>query len=197
MEKTITNVSVQTKGVRMKKRVLIILADGFEEIEAITPIDLMRRAGLDVLIAGLSKREIKGAHGITIACDTTVAEIHLQPFDAVVLPGGFPGTSNLLNSDMVLEIVRNNYRENSVTAAICAAPQILDKSGVLNNKPFTCYPSVQEQISHGTFTNEPVVISGNVITGRAAGSSIEFGLSIIASLLGQNSADEVKQKIVF
>lgn len=181
----------------MKKRVLIILADGFEEIEAIAPIDLLRRAGLDVLVAGLTKKNISGAHGISLSCEAVVSDIHLQPFDAVVLPGGNPGTSNLLNSDMVLEIVHNNHRENNLTAAICAAPQILDKAGILTGKQFTCYPGVEEKITHGTFVNEPVVIAGNVITGRSAGSSIEFGLAIIATLLGKKVSEEIQSKIVF
>lgn len=181
----------------MKKRALIILADGFEEIEAITPIDLMRRAEIEVTIAGLGKKEITGAHGITIPCDTTVAEIHLQPFHAVILPGGNPGTTNLLNSDQVLEIVRSNFRENSLTAAICAAPQILDKTGVLNGKSFTCYPGVETNITHGTFKNDPVIVDGNCITARSAGNSVQFGLEIITALVGKSVSDQVKEKIVF
>jgi len=180
----------------MKKSALVILADGFEEIEAITPIDLLRRAGIDVVIAGLDKRKIVGAHGIEITCDTTAQEIHLRPFDAVVLPGGGIGTKNLLGSDLVLEITRSNFRNNNVTAAICAAPMILGETGVLAGQKFTCYPGVESKISHGLFSNESVVVSGNIITARSAASSIEFGLEIINSLLGKTVSDEVKMKIV-
>lgn len=181
----------------MKTKALIILADGFEEIEAITPIDLMRRAGIEVIIAGIGKKEITGAHNITIACETTISEIHLQPFHAVILPGGATGTTNLLNSDQVLEIVKSNWRENSLTAAICAAPKVLDKAGILSNKSFTCYPGVESEITHGTFTNEPVIVDGNIITARSAGNSIQFGLEIIAALLGREASNVVKEKIVY
>ncbi len=181
----------------MQKHVLVILADGFEEIEAIAPIDLLRRAGLDVTVAGLDKTVIKGAHGITITCDTTVGEIHLRPYDAVVLPGGLPGTNNLLNSDLTLEIVSRCYRDNCVVAAICAAPRILDKVGALHNKPFTCYPGVENEISHGSFTDQNIVISDNVITGKSAGTSIEFALAIIDKLVSKEIANQVQDRIVF
>jgi protein deglycase len=186
----------QLKEVRMKT-VIVILAAGFEEIETITPIDMLKRAGANVQIVGVGGTQITGSHGITVTCDTTVSEIIHQPVDCVILPGGMPGTTNLLESNDVLNIVRSNHRENKLIAAICAAPRILDKAGILEGKEYTCYPSAKSEIIHGIHRNSPVITDGNVITGRAAGSVFDFSNEVISHLFSQDIMREVSDKIVY
>ncbi len=179
------------------KTALVFIATGFEEIEAITPIDLLRRSGIKVITAGLGSKEVTGAHGMSIICDTTVSEMVHHPVDAVILPGGMPGTTNLLECNDVLEIVRSNHRDNKLIAAICAAPKILDKSGILKGKSFTCYPNNSDEITTGKYIDSPVVVDGNLITGRAVGSAIDFSLAVIEAILSNAAALDVKDKIVY
>ena len=128
----------------MAKKVLVLLADGFEEIEAVTPIDVLRRAGLEVITAGVGKKEITGAHGIQIHCDAEIEKYTDLP-DAVVLPGGMPGAANLKNSPTVLTLLRKMNEKNKTIAAICASPGLaLAASGVLDGKKATCYPGYEK-----------------------------------------------------
>lgn len=181
----------------MKKSVLIILADGFEEIEALTPIDLLRRAGIDVTVAGLNSTEITGAHSITVKTDVELSKVQDQPFDAVVLPGGMPGTNNLNASDIVHKIVRNSYRENKLVSAICAAPLVLSDSGILKDKSFTCYPGFENKITNGNFNDSNIIKDNNIITGKGVGKAIDFSLSIISELINEEKAKEIKEQIVY
>jgi len=181
----------------MRKKVVVILANGFEEIEAITPIDTLRRAGVDVTVVGLTGSVITGAHNITITCDTTLDAIFHQPFDGIVLPGGNPGTTNLSESTKLIEMIYQMNRDNKIIAAICAAPQVLDLSGVLTDKKYTCYPGSEEKIVHGERIDEPVVIDGNIITGRAAGSSLDFSLGIIEELLDAEQSSDISSRLVY
>lgn len=180
----------------MSKTALVILAEGFEEVEALTPIDMLRRAGVTVTIAGLGGTSITGSHDISVQCDATVQDMIHHPFDCVVVPGGMPGTLNLLESHSVLEIINYSHRDNKLIAAICAAPRVLDRAGALSGKEYTCYPGTEVEISHGTYKNAPIVVSGNVITGRAVSNSIEFSMTIISQLLSQKAVDDLAKKIV-
>ncbi len=181
----------------MSKKVVVVLAEGFEEIEAITPIDVLKRAGVSVTVAGLTSTSVTGAHNITIACDTTLCTISHRSFDAIILPGGIPGTFNLAKSTKLLEMIHQMDRDNKLIAAVCAAPQVLDQAGVLNDKKYTCYPGAEENIVHGERIDEPVVIDGNVITGRAVGSTLDFALGIVEELLDATISTEIGSRLVY
>jgi len=176
-------------------KALIILADGFEEIEAVAPIDLMKRAGIGVVIAGLGKKEICGSHGIKIVADEIFDKSN-DNFDAVILPGG-PGHQNLMNDGGVLELVKNFYKSNKLCCAICAAPKVFDKAGILANKNYTCFPSVEKEIKNGNYLDEAFVLDKNIITSKAAGTSIDFSFAVIKELLGEAAAMSVIDKIYY
>ncbi|MGD9201547.1 MAG: DJ-1/PfpI family protein [Chitinispirillia bacterium] len=180
----------------MKKQVVIILANGHEEVEAITVIDLLRRAGINVIIAGLGGKEIAGAHDIRILTDITVDQTPTQ-FEGVILPGGFPGTSNLAESDIVKSIVQDSYHKGLLTGAICAAPLVLEIAGVLAGKKYTCYPGNEKKIKSGQFIEESVVQDGNIITSRGVGTAIPFALKIIEYLLGDVQSQSIASSLLF
>jgi len=179
----------------MKKTALIILAEGFEEVEAITPIDLLRRAGIEVTVAGLSSLEVKGSHSILVKADTVFAIPDTLP-DAVILPGG-PGHKHLANSELVISFVNKMFDAGKLCAAICAASMVFGKAGILDNKKATCFPGFENKLGKGTFVNEAVVVDVNVITARSAGAALPFSLAIIAYLLGQETADKVAKEIIW
>ncbi len=180
----------------MQKKILLILANGHEEVEAITQIDLLRRAGIEITVAGLGNKEITGAHDITVKADVTLDDF-TGAIDGIILPGGMPGTTWLAESEIVLDIVRTAHEKGLLCAAICAAPQVLDKAGILDGKTYTCYPGVEQNISNGTFTDAPVVQDGNIITGRGIGTAIPFALKITAFLLGNDEAGKLASQVVY
>lgn len=181
----------------MNIKALVILAEGHEEIEAITPIDLLRRVGINVTVAGLTSKEVKGSHGLITVADTTLDE-YSDDFDALILPGGMPGTTNLENSNKVIELVKKAEANSSkVCAAICAAPRVLYKAGILKGKNFTCYPGVEDEILDGKHSAENVVIDGNVITSRGVGTAIDFSLAIVEYLVDTYAADILSSKIIY
>jgi 4-methyl-5(b-hydroxyethyl)-thiazole monophosphate biosynthesis len=176
---------------------MVILADGFEEIEAIAPIDLLRRAGIDVLVAGLGKKQIKSARDVEIVCDEIFDIKKHCDFDAIILPGGMPGTTNLMENDDVIQAVKNYFVAEKFCCAICAAPKILAKAGILKKRKFTCFPSVEKDISDAEYLDDAVVQDENIITGKAAGTSIDFTYVIIANLLNEEEAVAVLDKIYY
>jgi 4-methyl-5(b-hydroxyethyl)-thiazole monophosphate biosynthesis len=177
------------------KKALIILAEGFEEIEAITPIDLLKRAGIEVTSAGLLIQAVTGGHSIKFTADTVLNNV--QPdFDALIVPGGMPGTTNLAASASVLDIVRKSFESGKLCAAICAAPMVFAKAGILDGKNFTCFPGVERQIKTGSWKEETVVCDGNIITSRAAGTAIAFSLEVIRYLAGDDSAARIAKNIL-
>lgn len=173
----------------MKKKVLVILADGFEEIEAVTPIDILRRAGLDVVVAGLGKTEITGTNGLTVR-----AEIALEAFeglpDAVVLPGGARGASNLSESAAVKALLTRMRDEKRLIAAICAAPAlVLGRHGFLDGKKATGYPGYEKNFGpRVTFSESRVVSDGDIVTSRGPGTALEFSLEIVRRLVDAPTA---------
>jgi 4-methyl-5(b-hydroxyethyl)-thiazole monophosphate biosynthesis len=180
----------------LKKQVVIILAHGHEEVEAITQIDLLRRAGIHVIVAGLGGKEIPGAHNIRIIADITLERIPSQ-FDGVILPGGMPGTTYLAESDTVKTIIRDSFHKGLLVGAICAAPLVLDVAGVLDGRRYTCYPGKEKDIESGQFVEEPVVQHGNIITSRGVGTAIPFALKIIEYLSDKVQSQSIASSLLF
>lgn len=171
-------------------KAVVVLADGFEEVEAVTPIDLLRRAGVTVEVAGLDGLLAKGARGVTFACDTTLAKA--SDWDALVLPGGGPGAQRLSESALVLQAVDDTLRRGVWLAALCAAPAaVLGSHGYLNGKTFTGYPGTQADGFGGRYVVEPVVVDGRLITSRGVGTAAAFGLKLVEILAGSEKAAEV------
>lgn len=180
----------------MDKKILILLAEGFEEIEAVTSIDILRRAKLDVIIASVNDANVvKGAHGISIKADIRLRDFEGLP-DAIVLPGGMPGSENLANSAKVTELIKRTNLAGKIIAAICAAPAIvLAPTGILDGKKATCYPQCESSFgTRTTYIDREVVVDGNIITSRGPGTALQFALTIVKHLVGDEIADTVKQQ---
>ncbi|MDR0506500.1 MAG: DJ-1/PfpI family protein [Dysgonamonadaceae bacterium] len=180
------------------KKVFIFLANGFEETEAVTTIDLLRRGGLDAISVSVSdKKEVTGAHGISVIADNLFSEVDFSQGEMLVLPGGMPGASNL-NSHSGLKNILNQYAaENKKIAAICAAPLILGGLELLQGKQATAYPGFENTLLGAHFVEKAVVKDGNIITGRGPGLAIDFGLAIVEELLGKKKADEVASGLLY
>jgi protein deglycase len=179
----------------MKKTAIIVLADGFEEIEAITPIDLMRRADINVLVCGLSSLEVRGSHNVVVKAERLFPP-DPELSDALVLPGG-PGHKILLNSPVVLAWTEKMFKAEKLCAAICAAPSVFGKAGILAGKKATCFPGTEDKLGDAVFISRPVVVDGNVITSRGAGTAVQFSLEIITYLAGKSAGDAVASSIMY
>lgn len=178
----------------MVPSVLVVLAEGFEEIEAITPIDLLRRSGAKVTVAGLSGITIHGAHGIGVVCDKILSDC-TEEYDALVLPGGGEGSKNLASSFAVLELAIK-VSQKGVVAAICAAPAVvLGKTGLLDGRRITGFPG--SEIEGLVFEDEQVVTDGPIITAQAAGSAVAFSLAIIAKIFDEETAKKIGSQIYY
>lgn len=184
-------------GMNAPLRALIVVPPGFEEIETVTPVDLLRRAGVEVTVAALAgTTAVTGRCGLTLVADTLFTEAHVGPaWDAVVLPGG-PGHQALRADARVLELARRQSASGRVLAAICAAPTVLLSAGVLAGRTYTAHPSVAAELP-ALLVGRPVVADGNLITSRGAGTAVEFGLALIAALRGRPVAEEVARAICF
>jgi 4-methyl-5(b-hydroxyethyl)-thiazole monophosphate biosynthesis len=183
----------------MSKKVLCILAEGFEEVEAVTPIDMLRRAGIEVVAAGLSGIDIAGSHGITVLADCEFGEVAGENFDAVVLPGGKGGAENLAANKEVIDYINDMFTKGGLVAAICASPGVvLSKTKTLSGKKVTCFPGFEKYLpKDAKLTDARVVIDGNLITGKAAGAASEFASAIITYLLDKENADKVSESMFY
>jgi 4-methyl-5(b-hydroxyethyl)-thiazole monophosphate biosynthesis len=170
-------------------KLLVLLADGFEEIEAVTIIDVCRRGGIDVTSASVSDSlSVKGANGITIMADSLLSSIDTKGFDMVVLPGGWGGTKELATNEMVQSVLKEYKKEDKYIGAICAAPFALKSADVLNSN-YTCYPSVEESIKQeGYHKDDDIVIDSKVITSRGPATAMKFGLEIISILVDEETS---------
>ncbi len=182
----------------MKKKVLVLLADGFEEIEAVTSIDLLRRAGLDVTVAGVGKATVKGSRGIMVRTDKRLKSYKGLP-DALVLPGGMPGVRNLSASKEVNELILKASSKGKVIAAICAAPSyVLAPTGVLKGKRAACYPGTEDLLKgKAKYSNKKVVVDGNLITSQGPGTAFDFALTLIDKLRGRSIKEKVRKKTLY
>jgi protein deglycase len=175
---------------------ITVLAPGFEETEAVVFIDLLRRAQVEVTVFGLDAREVRGAHDITIVADAPFSTC-TSSFDGIVLPGGMPGTRNLAASAALLETVRATHARKGLCAAICAAPIVLAKAGILKGVRATCFPGMEKEIEGAVVMDLPVVHDGNIITSKGVGTAIPFALELITYLMGDNAAMKVAAAIVW
>lgn len=174
------------------EKILVPLAPGFEEIEFVTIVDVLRRAELDVTVASLAPGSVRGAHGIEIAPDAALGDLDLSRFTMTVLPGGQPGTRNLIADERVLALVRRLAREGKRTAAICAAPTVLHAAGVLRGVPVTSHPSVAGMLGDAVVQPDArVVRSGAITTSQGVGTALEFALALVAELRGDARATEL------
>jgi len=182
----------------MKKIALIVLAEGFEEIEAVTPVDILRRVGIEVTIAGLRKRSVTGAHGIKIETDILFSEYKTLP-DAVIFPGGMPGAENLASSLEVKDLIIKMNAKKKLIAAICASPAILlAPMGILDGQKATCFPGCEKNFeSTIEFTKQKTVQVKNIITSQGPGTAADFGLKIAENLTSKSAADMIAQQMLF
>lgn len=165
----------------------ILLADGFEEIEALTQTDVLRRSGVDVMNVGLSGEEVTGAHNITVKCDITIDEaVKKNDAEGVILPGGMPGTLNIAASIPATALIKKTYDEGKLVAAICAAPSVLGSLGILNGKKCTCYPGFEDRLTGGIIVSDKVVIDKNVITSKGPGTALDFALTLSEYITGKD-----------
>ena len=169
-------------------RVLIPLAQGFEEIEALTVVDILRRAEIEVVLAGLQPGPVTGAHNISVIPDTSIDAVNADAFDMIILPGGQPGSDNLNAAPRIHTLLNEFATNNKIIGAICAAPIVLATSGLLNRKKVTCFPSYINRMDGGLYEDTPVVSDGNIITSQGPGTSILFGLAIVSRLAGRHTS---------
>ena len=179
------------------KKAVMFFAEGLEECEGLIVVDLLRRAGIEVIMASIgSDRMITGSHGIVIQTDALADEVDYASADIVILPGGMPGTTYLGESEIVREQCKAFAAEKEV-AAICAAPTVLGSLGILEGKRATCYPGLEEKLTGATATGESVTEDGNIVTGQGLGAAMPFAFAIIRRLLGAEAADEVRESICY
>lgn len=179
----------------MKKRAAVLLAEGFEETEAVTVIDVLRRADVEVHVLGVGQARIVGSHGIVIEADRPLAQAQ-GPFDAVILPGGMPGAATLRDSDAVKSFVVAEHARGAVTAAICAAPIALGRFGLLKDKQATCYPGFEQQLTGAHVEVRPVVVDGNIITSRGVGTALKFSLTLVERLTNAETRATLAERML-
>ncbi len=176
--------------------VLVFLANGFEEIEALTPVDILRRGGVEVTTAGVGGKTVVSSHRITVEADAAASELHdFSEVEAVILPGGMPGTLNLEKDPTVIQAVTYCAEKGLLLGAICAAPSILGHLGLLQGKKAVCYPSFEQELRGAVPCEQYVCRDGQIITARGMGVSTEFGLELLAALKGEETARKVKASI--
>ncbi|MCG3176744.1 MAG: Protein/nucleic acid deglycase 3 [Candidatus Omnitrophica bacterium] len=181
----------------MTREALVVLAEGFEEIEAVTPIDVLRRAGVQVIVAGVGEEIVTGSHGIRLAADLKLEDYAGTP-DAVVLPGGMPGAENLRRSEAVQRLVQRAASGGKLIAAICASPAVaLSGAGLTEGRTVTCYPGFEKQLPAGAkHSTERVVKDGSLLTSRGPGTALEFALALVRELAGEETARRLSEGMI-
>ena len=176
----------------------ILMADGCEEIEGLTAVDILRRAGLEIVTISMNKTDsVTGSHNITFQTDAIFEQVNLDEFDAIILPGGMPGTVKLGEHAGVTKAVQAFASAGKLVAAICAAPSVLGAAGIVQGKRAVCHPGFEDKLTGAQVSFEPVMTDGNIITSRGMGTAIEFALAIVQYLKDEDTVDDLKQKLVY
>ena len=176
----------------------IFMADGCEEIEGLTVVDVVRRAKMEIVMLSITgKKEVTSSHGVTFLADALAEETRYEDLDGIVLPGGMPGTMHLLENETVNAVIRKFAEEGKMVAAICAAPSVLGAAGLLEGKHATCHPGFEEKLTGATTSEDEVVVDGNIITSRGMGTAIDFAAALIARLQDEKKAEEIKASIIY
>lgn len=180
--------------------VYVFLADGFEEIEALTPVDVLRRAGVSVSTVGITGECVTGSHGIKVASDISANEalskLENEELEMIVLPGGMPGAENLDGSPVVSRFIEAAMEKDAYIAAICAAPMVLGKRGLLDGKLATCYPGFEKYLTGAECHGVAVAVDGNIITSNGMGSALDFALQLVAVLKGEAESDRIADAVM-
>lgn len=180
------------------KKTAVLFANGYEEVEALTVVDLLRRAKIGCEILSVADSgHVTGSHGISIGADRNFSGTDFSQYDGVILPGGMPGTTNLAADERVLALLRSFAAAGKLTAAICAAPTVLAKAGLLEGKKAVCYPGMEEQLTGAKVSFDPVAVDGTVITSRGLGTAIPFALSIVQYFEGRERAEALASSVVY
>lgn len=179
-------------------RIGIFMADGCEEIEGLTVVDVVRRAKMEIkMISITGKREVTSSHGVTFLADALASEVNYDELDGIVLPGGMPGTLNLGADATVNEVIHKFAAEGKLVAAICAAPSVLGAAGILEGKRATCHPGFEEKLTRAQTSEDSVVVDGNIITSRGMGTAIPFALEIVRYYADDAAVEQVKTGLVY
>ena len=180
------------------KKAIVFLANGFEEMEALGTVDILRRGGIEVTTVSITTDPVViGAHNVPVTADTTLNNALLNDADALILPGGMPGASNLNDSEAVKEALLGQYREGRIVAAICAAPMVLGGLGLLKGRKATCYPGFEDKLEGVSYTRQGVITDGNITTARGLGYALDLGIELIRLLMGPQHAQMVKDSIQY
>ncbi len=178
-------------------KAFVLLANGFEEIEAITPIDVLRRAGIEVITLSIhDSKKLLGAHNVIIAADALLTDKFEESADIIITPGGMPGSKHLKESKLVKQMLKKQHEKNRYIASICASPIALESSGVIKDTNFTCYPGFENKIESGNFVSQRLVHDENIITAMGPGVALEFSLKIVEILKGKEVADNLKKAMI-
>ncbi|MBR5222852.1 MAG: DJ-1/PfpI family protein [Clostridia bacterium] len=177
--------------------IYVFLANGFEECEALAPIDILRRAGFNLKTVGVGGKTVVGAHDIPIICDIETKDIVFENIEAIILPGGMPGTTNLENDETVQKAIDYANENNLLIGAICAAPLILGHKGILKGKKATCFNGFEDDLIGADVQNASVVRDGNIITAKGAGVAFEFGFELLTYLTNKENTEKLKNTMKF
>lgn len=187
-----------SQEVYIMKETIIFFAEGFEEVEALTQVDMLRRAGACVTMVSITNDLIvKGSHGILITADTTADKLPDKLADMYILPGGMPGTKNLDACDKVSSTIKSAYESGKIVSAICAAPSVLGHLGILKGRKACCYPGFEKELLGADVCYDSVAVDGNVITSRGLGTAINFALKLIEVLFDKEKSEEIGKSIVY
>ena len=179
-------------------KVAIFLATGFEEIEALTVVDLLRRVQVEVdMVSITGEKRAVGSHGIVVETDKIINQLNFSEYDMLILPGGMPGTLNLEACEVLMTQIEAFYQQEKLLAAICAAPSILGHKGMLNGKTACCYPGFEKDLTGAQVSYESVCMDGNIITSRGMGCAVGFGLKIVETLLGEEVSKKLSEAIIY
>ena len=185
-------------------KAVMFFAEGFEEVEALSVVDVLRRGGVEVQMTAITEKSssddkcqvITGAHGIGICMDNEIRDINFEETDAFLLPGGMPGTKNLKNSKAVCDILVRACENEKLVGAICAAPSVLGACGLLKGKKATCYPGFEQELTGADVSMEAVVADGTIVTSRGVGTALDFGLKILSLLTNEENSKNIKESIL-